>query len=141
MKDWFLLSTVTALIWGVLPYFEKQAMGSVTDGFAAVFMRTLGASMGLFLPLFSGAARASLTASPWKAYVYLFASGFIGSVIGQITYLTAIKHGEVSRVTPVAAAWPVIAFIMAIILLGEPFTAKKCMALLLVVSGIILLRA
>ncbi|MBY0357203.1 MAG: EamA family transporter [Candidatus Obscuribacterales bacterium] len=141
MFDWFLLSILTALIWGILPFFEKQAMAHISDSFAAVFMRTIGASMGLLIPIFSAPTRASLPGTPFKAYAFLFISGFLGSVIGQITYLTAIKHGEVSRVTPVAAAWPIIAFIMAVILLGEPITVKKTVAILVVVSGIILLKA
>ena len=75
------------------------------------------------------------------AIVFLIIAGFMGSVLGQITYLNAIKIGEVSKVTPVAAAWPVITLFVALALLGEPISLKKALAVTLVICGVLLLKS
>ena len=68
------------------------------------------------------------------------AAGFLGSFVGQLTNLNALKLGEVTKVVPVKASWPLLAMAAAFILLGEPVTAKKVGAVVLVVSGVILAR-
>lgn len=139
--DWFLLSLMTAAVWGVVPFFEKQGVSAVGCGFAAVAIRSVGAAIGLFLPLLVPSARVAIATAPIKGIAFLIIAGFIGSVVGQITYLNAIKIGEVSKVTPVAAAWPVMTLFVALCLLGEPISAKKIVAVVLVVAGIFLLKS
>ena len=139
--DWFLLSLLTAVVWGIVPYFEKHGVSAVGCGFAAVAIRSIGAATGLFLPLIVPSARAAIAAAPLKAIVFLIIAGFMASVVGQITYLNAIKIGEVSKVTPVAAAWPVMTLFVALALLGEPISLKKALAVGLVICGVLLLKS
>ncbi len=138
--DWFLLSLLTACIWGTAPYFEKSAISQISNIFTAVSIRSLGVSLGLLIPIFNAPAREALMTVPPKAAIFLVIAGFWSSIAGQLVYLTALRHGEVSRVTPVAAAWPVVTFFVAVLFLGEAFTIKKLIAAILVVSGICLLR-
>ncbi|MBI4533867.1 MAG: EamA family transporter [Candidatus Melainabacteria bacterium] len=139
--DWFTLSILTAAIWGIIPFFEKHAVAAVDNGFAAVAIRNIGAAIGIFLPLVSASARAALPTVPLKAVLFLIFAGFIGSVVGQLTYLTAMRLGEVSRVTPVAATWPVVTLVVALAFMGEPISLKKILAVGFIVGGVLLLKA
>lgn len=139
--DWFLLALLTACIWGTAPYFEKSAIVHIENIFAAIFYRTIGVSLGLLIPLCSSEIRVAVANVPFKAAAFLAFAGFWSSIAGQLTYLTALRHGEVSKVTPVAAAWPIVAFIVALLFLGEALTVKKLIASVLVVAGICLLRS
>jgi bacterial/archaeal transporter family protein len=139
--DWFIWALATAGIWGFMPFFEKQAVDAINNQYTAVLVRTVGVALGFILiPLIHPPVIKAITEVPLKAWICLLISGFAGSIIGQITYLKAMKMGEVSRVTPVASAWPLLAVFIAVIFLGEPFTAKKAIAVCLTVSGLILLR-
>jgi transporter family protein len=139
--DWFLWALATAGIWGCMPFFEKQAVDAVNNHYTAVLVRTIGVTLGFILiPMLHPPAVKAITQVPLKAWICLLISGFAGSIIGQLTYLKAMRMGEVSRVTPVASAWPLLALAIAVMFLGEPFTAKKALAVCLTVSGLILLR-
>jgi|SRR5215470_7993214 len=141
LTSWFSLAMFTAVVWGIVPFFEKTGMSAVGYGPAGVFIKTLGAAIGLLIPLFHAPTRAALSGVPLKGFLLLMAAGFIGGVIGQMTYLSAMKLGEVSRVTPVAASWILVSILVATLFLGEPFSLRKGLAVLLVASGALLLRS
>lgn len=141
MADWFIYALLTSLCWACLPFLEKGGIQAIDDLFAAAFLRCCGAMLGaLFIPLFAPSAYKALLTAPPRAYICLMAAGFIGSFIGQLTNLQALKLGEVSKVVPVTASWPLLAVCGAFIFLGEPVTAKKVCGALLVVSGVVLAR-
>lgn len=139
--DWFVFAVLTSVLWGVIPFLEKTAITIMPDPFAAATMRAIGAILGASLiPIFSPATVKTLTTAPMKAWLCLLAAGFIGSFVGQLTNLTALRHGEVSRVTPITGSWPLIACLIAFLFLGEPLSLKKVAAIVLVVGGVVLSR-
>ena len=141
MADWFTYALLTSLCWGCLPFLEKSGIQAMDNLFAAALLRASGAMLGaVFIPIFSPSAFKALTTAPPKAYICLLAAGFIGSFVGQLTNLNALKLGEVSKVVPVTASWPLLAVIASFIVLQEPVTAKKICAVVLVVSGVVLAR-
>lgn len=141
MADWFTYAVLTSLLWGCIPVLEKTGVQGMDNLFAAALLRASGAIMGaVLIPVFSPSALKAIVSAPPKAYVCLMAAGFLGSFVGQLTNLNALKLGDVTKVVPVTASWPLLAMIAAFILLGEPVTAKKIGAVVLVVSGVILAR-
>ncbi len=139
--DWFVWSLLTASIWGFMPFFEKHAVQAVSNQYTAVLIRTMGVALGFILiPLIHPPVIKTISQVPIKAWLCLLLTGFAGSILGQITYLKAMRLGEVSRVTPVAAAWPLLAVLIAVLFLGEPLTVKKALAIGLTISGLVLLR-
>jgi transporter family protein len=93
----------------------------------------------VFLPiLLRGSGRFSDVTT--RSWIYLCLGGFIASVVGQLCFYRALKIGDVSRVVPVGASYPVTACLLGILLLREPVTAAKSVGILLVVSGTFLLR-
>lgn len=59
---------------------------------------------------------------------------------GQWTYYKALKYAEASRVVSIVGGFPLIAFVVAVLLLGESLTLQKLCGTILVVAGIALLR-
>lgn len=139
--DWFTYAVLTSVLWGCIPVLEKTGIQAMDNLFAAAVLRASGAISGaVLIPIFSPSAfKAIVTASP-KAIICLMAAGFLGSFVGQLTNLNALKLGEVTKVVPVTASWPLLAMLAAFIILGEPVTVKKVCAVLLVTSGIVLAR-
>lgn len=141
--DWFTWSLLAALIWGVQPSLDKVALASFSNPMAALGIRCIGGAVGMLLiPLLlpSVVSGGGVSSISWKACLTLMVAGFLGSVLGQLAYMQALKLGELSRVPAVTACAPLISFVLAITFLGEPVTAKKIMAIVLVASGVVMMR-
>jgi len=54
-------------------------------------------------------------------------------------YFSAMKYWEASRVVPIVGAYPLIAFLFSLFLLGEQLTLQKGIGVVLVVVGVTLL--
>lgn len=138
--DWLPWAILTALIWGVVPTFEKMGVSRV-DPYAAVLWRSAGVTVGMLALAAFRPSSVSLAASfDVGSVLSLMLAGMLGSILGQVTNLSAYKFGEISRVSPVTASWPLIAFVLGLIAFGETLTLQKLLAFGLIVSGIILLR-
>ncbi len=61
--------------------------------------------------------------------------------LGSLTlYFTALKGDLVSRVFPLTELGPVVAFVLAALLLGEPWSVQRLLGTLLIVAGVVLVR-
>ena len=134
-----LWAMVTACIWGVVPLIEKWGLDR-SDPVTGVFARSVGVFVGL--------AVFGLLWSPWQAlgrlsarsFVLLALGGFLASFVGQLTFYHALKHGQLSQITPVAGTYPLVAALLGWWILREPFSVTRLLGAFLVVSGIWLLR-
>jgi transporter family protein len=135
---WALLA---AACWGLAPLLEKAGLRGAIDPVAGVVARTVGVLIGLmlFLPL-APRTWTQARALPPRVWLLLGLGGLLASIIGQICFYRALKTGEVSRVVPVGASYPVIACLLGIFVLREPLTAAKAVGIGLVVAGTLLLR-
>ncbi|NQV04490.1 MAG: EamA family transporter, partial [Candidatus Omnitrophica bacterium] len=70
----------------------------------------------------------------------LVLGGFMASILGQIFFYNALKAGEASKVVPIAGIYPLVAFFLGVIFLGECFTIVKVCGVIFVVLGLFLLR-
>lgn len=133
-------AALAALCWGVAPLVEKTGLRT-SEPVVGVMIRAIGMLVGLVLLLLvSPRAWERLQEVPIRGWLWLGSGGFLASVIGQIFFYRALKGGEVSRVVPVGAAYPVIAFLLSLWLFREPLTASKALGVGFVVVGAILLR-
>jgi uncharacterized membrane protein len=61
--------------------------------------------------------------------------------LGSLTLnLTALKGDLVSRVFPLTEPGPVVAFVLAALFLGEPWSWPRLASTLLVTAGVVLVR-
>ncbi len=141
MNDWFYWALITACIWGIVPMFEKRSIDALGDVPTAIFLRSIGVVIGIvLLMLFMPDVVKKSANANWIPVLMLVGSGFVGSVIAQFANYNALQLGQVSRVSPVTASWPVITFLTGIFFLSEDITPTKVIALLLIAGGIILMK-
>ncbi len=129
-----------AFIWGCAPILEKLGLAKAPV-FAGLFFRSMGVVIGtgLLLVFKFGVIKESLV-SPPQGWGLLIAGGFLASILGQICFYHALKDGEASLVVPLAASYPLIAFMLGTIFLGEKITLAKLSGMLLVVLGVFFLK-
>jgi transporter family protein len=137
----FIWALLAALCWGIAPLFEKIGLRGSIDPSVAVFVRSLGVMLGAlgFLPFWSKVGP-EIAALPMRGWVYIILGGIFASIFGQICFYRALKLGEMSRVVPIGASYPLIAFILGITVMKEPLTAGKTLGVMLVMTGLYLLR-
>jgi len=106
-----------------------------------LFYRCCGVLFGIaLLFIFYGKAIRASWANLHSGMLILIGGGFLASVVGQICFYHALKTGEASRVVPLSGAYPLVAFILGVLILGEKVTLAKTAGILLVLSGVYLLR-
>ncbi len=133
---WALLA---ACVWGLVPLMEKLGL-TRCDPVTGVFARSVGVFVGFVL--------FGLWWSPWRAlgslngrsFLLLASGGFLASFVGQLAFYQSLKIGQLSQVTPVAGAYPLVAALLGWWWLQEPMSASRVLGAVLVVAGIWLLR-
>ncbi|KJJ85985.1 membrane protein containing DUF6, transmembrane [Candidatus Omnitrophus magneticus] len=137
--DAFLLAVLAALIWGIVPVLEKIGMAKISP-FTALFYRCVGVFIGAFLLLIFIIRPEDIKAADTKAIALLILSGFLASVVATIAFYHALKAGDISKVVPIGAAYPLVSFILGIAILHEQFTLIKVAGVVLITCGIWLLK-
>ncbi len=137
----FTWALLAAFCWGFAPVLEKIGLKGTVDPIVGVIVRTLGVLFGalLFIPL-APRLTSRFSELPFKSWVFLCLGGLVASIVGQLCFYRALKVGEVSRVVPIGASYPVLAFLFGILFFHEAFTWHKMAGIVLVVSGVYLLR-
>jgi transporter family protein len=135
----FLFALLTAGFWGAATVFDKLALVRLHP-LAGVAVRSIAISI-----VAVGAVGIGLRERAWqgvdaRSWFFIIMSGICSGLLGQWTYYKALKYGEASRVVPIVGGYPLIAFILAIVILHENLTAQKLCGAVLVVAGIVLLR-
>jgi bacterial/archaeal transporter family protein len=137
----FMWALLAAACWGFAPIFEKTGLQSTKDPAVGVMIRSIGVLLGTLLvaPFFPQLG-SKLAEVPMRGWVALILGGILASLVGQLFFYRALKWGEVSRVVPIGASYPLLACILGLLLFKEPLTAGKGLGVVLVMAGIYLLR-
>ncbi|MBC7289258.1 MAG: DMT family transporter [Armatimonadetes bacterium] len=136
-----LASLGAILAWGSAAIFDKLAVGHFKSPWSAMVLRATfawvfvvsGASV-------AGAVRGAFSV-PRVAFLAMAASGLLGGFLGTLLYYVAVRFEEVSRVVPVTATYPVVAFILGALFLRESVTVPKVAGLVLIVAGLALVTS
>jgi bacterial/archaeal transporter family protein len=136
----FTWALLTAITWGFVPVIEKLGLVKLNP-MVGLFYRCLGVIFGIvFLLLLKGQEIRSSFAQLHGGMALLIGGGFLASVVGQIFFYNALKAGEASKVVPLAAAYPLVSFILGVLFLSEKVSAAKITGLFLIVLGIFFLK-
>jgi len=135
----FLWAILAACIWGCVPLLEKLGLTKV-EPLVGLFYRCLGVIMGFLLLIIFAIKPHELKAVNLRSVLLLMLGGFLASIVAQVCFYNSLKLGEVSRVVPISGIYPLIAFVLGVLLLGESLTLIKTIGVLLVVAGIWMLK-
>ena len=136
----FYFAIMAAIVWGIVPILEKAGLAGIAP-LSGLLIRSLGVIIGTgILVIFNNEAfRIALKAEP-RTIIFLMLGGFMASIVGQMFFYNALKTGEASKVVPIAGIYPLVAFLLGIMFLGESFTLAKAAGVLFVIVGLFLLR-
>jgi len=139
MKSYY-FAILAAIVWGIAPIAEKAGLKNI-EPLSGVLLRSSGIIIGAaILAFFNGnIIKSALKADP-KTIFFLFLGGILASILGQIFFYNALKHGEVSKMVPIAATYPLVSFLLGLLFFGENFTVFKGLGICFVILGVFLLK-
>lgn len=136
----FYLAILTALVWGVVPILEKIGLAKINPQTGLVF-RCFGVMIGAsMLVMMSPNILKGALSSGYRALLPFIIGGFLANFVGQLLFYSALKTGDVSRITPIAGSFPLVSFLLGIFLLNETITIQKGAGVALILFGLVLLR-
>lgn len=138
MRQGFIYSILVLICWGLAPIFAKTGLAKLPPLTAVAFRNTFITIMFLSALFISGQARGIMSSDIKSVFLILIEASLAG-LIGQYFYYKAVKVWEASRVVPIVGAYPLVSFIVAVILLSEKVTLIKSLGAVLVVIGVGLL--
>ena len=137
----FVWALITAGIWGIVPVMEKTGLTSPVPPVLGVMIRSMGVAAGLLVLSLAMPPWQALRGVSWTTALLLAGGGLLASIVGQLAFYHALKHGALNQVTPVAGAYPLVAALLGWALLREPVTMPRLLGAVCVVLGVILLRS
>ena len=130
-----LLAILTMILWGFSPLLDKLAMRDLSPLAALTVRVTFAAVIVLVFGLFTGVGK-ELAHAPRHVFLLLLGSAFFGAVAGQALHYAALKYADASRVVPIAAAYPLTAALLAVLILHESVTWPRVVGAALIVGGV-----
>lgn len=133
-----LLSLIGMICWGIAPVFAKIGLKNI-DPFTGLVLRSFITSGIIALYTSSGHPIVKFKDITIYGLLFIGLEAIFSTLVGDIAYYAAIKKGNVSLVTMIMSASPVVTLITAMYLLGEQITITKIIGALLVILGIVLI--
>jgi transporter family protein len=142
-----LLAVAAGVCWGVGELFTKSALHSKQVGpMTAIALRSTVA-LPFILAAYAVALHAMKAEPRWWAVAdratilkLTLGSGLIAGAAAMIFFYAALSLGEISRVKPIAFTLaPACAVLLGWLVLGEPMTARKAVAVVMILAGVALL--
>jgi bacterial/archaeal transporter family protein len=131
VADWLLPAVAYAVFLAGLGITTKLALGGIAWPALILWAAAAYAVLGVGLVVIGGETLQFGAGAWWAAF-----SGAL-AVLGLVLFYLALGSGEVSRVVPVTAAYPVASVCFAAIMLSEHVDLKRILGTLLVVVGVI----
>jgi len=131
---WLLFSLLTILFWGLWGFFIKLSARYLE--WYQIYV--LGNVAAFLLSVYLLARYGVDFVGSGKGVLLGIAAGVVGT-LGYIFFILATKTGKVSIVVPLTAIYPAVTFILAILLLREPFNLRHLVGMILALTGAILL--
>ncbi|HAG10511.1 MAG TPA: hypothetical protein DCK76_03805 [Desulfotomaculum sp.] len=127
------------LCWGIGPILAKTGLVSL-EPFSALTIRSVSVAVVLLVTGLLTGKMTALSQADLRAVYFMIGEGILAAFLGQIAYFYALKIGEASVITPIAAAFPIVTLILAVLLLGENLTVQKFVGSVLIVAGVIIVN-
>ena len=139
MSNAFLMATLAMFFWGLAPIFGKLGLSNVNPLVALTIRSLVISAILLVIATATGQWKPLMQVAP-REVSFLAMEGICAALLGQLAYYYALKFGDVSQVTPVVAAFPIVSALLAFAVLGEQITVTKVIAAILITTGVVLMR-
>ena len=132
------LPLLASLLSGVSAIFEKLSVVDLS-GLTVLTLRYSLMLPVLWIALVVSGRHRELATIDARTFgnILLPATMAMGSLL---LYFTALRGDWVSRVFPLTELGPLVAFVLAALFLGEPWSIQRAAGTVLIVAGIVLIR-
>lgn len=130
---------IAMIFWGIAPILGKLGLSELHPMTALTIRSTIITIILLALVTIRG-QWGLVTSATLKDVGLIGLEGICAALLGQLAYYYALQLGEVSRISPIVSAFPLVALVLGIIILGEKVTIYKIIAAILIVAGMVLMR-
>ena len=130
-----IFALITMFLWGTSPILGKIGLERLEPLVALTLRSSVITVCLLGWALVTGKLGA-LHQIDGRSALLLSAEGLMGSLFGHLAYFYALKLGDISKVVPVTAAYPLVAVVWGLLFLGDRFSLGRGAGVLLVVIGI-----
>lgn len=137
----FLLSFVVAIMWAASPIMVARgmALSKCTSNEINPIRSISFFVFTLALALIHTNGSIPIILSP-KALLYIGGNVLLGYLVGDVLYFIAIKKIGISLAVPVSNSYPMLVVLTSWLLLGEPITVQIVTGIIVVITGLLLLR-
>jgi len=135
----FMFALATMICWGVAPIFGKGAMLRI-DPWMGLAMRSFVISLIMLIWVIVTGHIHQLFRIELSTWALICAEGILASLLGHLTYFYAIKYGMISRVIPIASAFPLVALMGGLFLFSERVSWERLVGTIMIIVGIIIIR-
>jgi transporter family protein len=135
----FVFALATMICWGTAPIFGKVAMLRI-DPWMGLAMRSFIISLIMLILVIVTGHIHHLFRIELSTWGLMCSEGILASLLGHLTYLYAIKYGMISRVIPIASAFPLVALMGGLFLFSERISWERLVGAIMIIAGIILIR-
>ncbi len=134
MELWFLLAGITALFWGSAGIFAKFSTPKLGVARVALLIATVESVMYTIAFLY------------WRQDVPItFSDGVLAAgscvigVVGFLCFFESIMDGQISIAGTIAAAYPALTVVGALLLLSEGLTSAQAIGVIAIIGGVVVL--
>ena len=132
LNPWGVLYALMAgVCWGIYIVYGKQVAGTLHGG----VVTAVGMSVGMFVALPFGIARAGADLFNWKAIRIAIVVSIFSSVIPYSLEIVALKRIAARTFGVLMALEPVVASVLAVLILGERLTGLQAAAMAMIVAA------
>lgn len=133
------MAILAAFFWGVAPIFGKLRVKGI-DPLAALALRSGLVATSMIVVVTIMGKWTSICQASFREVGLISLEGLFAALLGQLAYYYALKYGEVGRVVPVVAAFPLIALIAGVMIFQEKLMWWQILGAALIASGIALIN-
>lgn len=134
MGHWFAPAALSFVCWGLWAFLPKLTTRYL-DPRSALVYEVLGTMLVAVVVLFSLGGRPAVDP---RGIGLAVLTGVVG-VIGALGYLFAVVRGPVTLISTVTALYPVLAVLLAALILHEPVSLRQGLGILLALVAIVLI--
>ena len=134
-----LLLVATMFLWGTAPLVEKLGLQGA-DPLTGLLIRSTSVTIALLVVFLLSGRMPQLVTVPAKSVLFFASSGLLAGLMVTWTYYAVLKSGTLSQVVPIAAAFPLVTTVAAVVVLKEHVTPLRLAGTCLIVLGIALVK-
>lgn len=126
------------LTWASIPVASKKALAGL-DSWQFLFYSTILSFLALGGAVLTQGKQRDFSRYAIRDYGIMAGLGFLGCYLYYVLLYAALARTTATEGFILAYTWPILILILAVIILGEPLTVRKLIAILISFAGIIVI--